>query len=149
MYRFLSVLLAIVALAVAGCGGPPAGPPRGPVKGRITLNGAPLANVTVQFDCPEAGVAQTAGTDDDGRYEFTAYNATGLPAGSYKVGVTAGRFLRAGEEIPLVDPSRRPALPPRPKSAAVPDRYGKPDTSGLTAEVKAGANDPFNFDLKP
>ncbi len=151
MLRILSPLLVVFALGFVGCGeGTPPGPPRGPVKGRVTVNGTPLANVTVEFSCPEAGIDQTAGTDENGNYEFVAYNATGLPAGSYKVGVTAGQFMKPGEEIPLVDPNRRIAAPaPKPKASAVNERYAKPEKSGLTADVKAGANDPFHFDLKP
>lgn len=138
------------ALALVGCGGG-TNDPRGPVKGRVTLGGKPVANATVTFESVAAGVAQTASTDDDGRYEFAAYNASGLPAGEYKVGVTAGRFMQPGEEVPRFDPTVKPGTPPaKPKTpTTLPAKYAKPQTSGLTAEVKAGANDPCDFDLKP
>jgi hypothetical protein len=148
--RRRTLLAAALAFALVGCGGGTNEPPRGPVKGRVTLGGKPVANATVTFESAAAGVAQTAPTDDDGRYEFTAYNAQGLPAGSYKVGVTAGRFMQPGEEVPRFDPSVKPGTPlPKGPSTLPPAKYAKPATSGLTAEVKAGENPPFDFELKP
>ena len=107
------------------------------------------AGATVAFDSKGAGAAQTATTDDDGRYEFVAYNAVGLPAGSYKVTVSAGRFMSPGEEIPKIDAKGPITTAPKKPSTAIPDKYAKAETSGLTAEVKAGENGPFDFDLKP
>ena len=147
--RRRSFFAAALACVLVGCGGNTNEPPRGPVKGRVTLGGKPVANATVTFENVAAGVAQTASTDDDGRYEFVAYNAQGLPAGSYKVGVTAGRFMQPGEEVPRFDPSVKPGTPLKGTTTPVPSKYAKPATSGLTAEVKAGANDPFDFELKP
>lgn len=150
MNRYRLLALACAAALVIGCGGSKE-QPRGPVKGRITAGGRPLAGVTVVFDSKVLGVSQTATTDDDGKYEFAAYNAAGLPAGSYKVGISSGRFLAPGEEgLPKVDVSKGAVAPPKKAPpAVVPEKYLKAESSGLTAEVKAGANDPFDFDLKP
>lgn len=139
---------AAVGFLLAGCGGPKEAP-RGPVKGRVTLGNQPVAGATITFESKAAGVAQTATTDDSGNYEFESYNAAGLPAGSYKVTVSSGRFMQPGEEVPRIDPTKKPMAPAKPKSTTIPDKYAKPETSGLSAEVKAGANDPFNFELKP
>jgi hypothetical protein len=147
MTRFVLPLLAVLCLFAAGCG--PKELPRGPVAGRVTLDGKPVSGATVVFECKALGVAQAASTDPDGRYEFVAYNAAGLPAGSYKVGVTSGRFMQAGEEIPLVDAKTKPGQAAPPPKTAVPAKYAKPDDSGLTAEVAANANSPFDFALKP
>jgi hypothetical protein len=144
-----SVLMtAALGLLLAGCGGTKE-LPRGPVKGRVTMGNQPVAGATVTFESKGVGVAQTASTDDSGNYEFESYNATGLPAGSYKVTVSSGRFMQPGEEIPRIDPTKKPAAPPKPKTTTIPDKYAKAETSGLSAEVKAGQNEPFNFDLKP
>jgi hypothetical protein len=140
--RWLSLLC--LALSAAGCDSQ--GPPRGSVKGRVTYEGRPLAGVTVVYESAELGVSQTAATDDDGRYAFSAYNAAGLPVGSYKVAVTPGQFLKPGEEIPFAVPVDGKAAPKK-TPPSFPVRYTKAATSGFFAEVKAGDNHPFDFDL--
>jgi hypothetical protein len=140
--------LALLGLVLAaGCG--PKDLPRGPVRGRVTLNNQPVSGATIVFESKALGVAQTATLDGDGRYDFASYGASGLPAGSYKVSVSAGRFMQPGEEIPLVAPKGKAAAPEPKKTVAIPDKYAKADTSGLTADVKAGDNPVFDFDLKP
>lgn len=148
MNRCRLPLLALALALVLGCSGSK-GPPRGPVKGRVTLGGKAVPNATVVFESKVLGVSQTASTDDDGRYEFVAYNAAGLPAGSYKVAVSSGRFLAPGEEVLKIDVTKKPAAAPKKAAAAIPEKYLKADTSGLTADVKADDNPPFDFDLKP
>lgn len=141
--------LALLAAALlAGCGGP-SEPPRGAARGRVTLAGKPLSGATVVFENKAVGVAQSATLDDDGKYEFVTYAAAGLPAASYKVTVTSGRFMLPGEEIPRINPAVKGVAPPPKKATAVPDKYGKAESSGLSADVKAGVNPPFDFDLKP
>lgn len=147
MNRFRLPLLACAVGLLLGCSGSKE-PARGPVKGRVTLNGKALPGATVVFESKALGVSQTAPTDDNGNYEFAAYNAAGLPAGSYKVAVSVGTFLAPGEEILKIDVSKSPTAPKK-APAAVPEKYRKPDASGLSAEVKAGENGPFDFDLKP
>ncbi len=141
-------VLALLGLVLAaGCG--PKEVPRGPVRGRVTLNNQPVPGATIVFESKALGVAQTATLDADGRYEFASYGASGLPAGSYKVSVSAGRFMQPGEEIPFVAPKAKGAAPEPKKTVAIPDKYAKAETSGLTADVKAGDNPVFDFDLKP
>jgi hypothetical protein len=148
MNWYRSLILLGIAVLAAGCGGSK-DLPRGPVRGRVTLNGKPVAGATIVFESKGVGVAQTATLDSDGRYEFASYGASGLPASLYKVSVSAGRFMQPGEEIPMVAPAAKGAPAPEKKvSVAIPDKYAKADTSGLTADVKAGDNQAFDFDLK-
>ncbi len=149
MSRYRSVILLSAAALLAGCSGA-SELPRGTVRGRVTLAGKPLAGATVVFENRAVGVAQSATLDDDGRYEFLNYAAGGLPAASYKVTVSSGRSMLPGEEIPRLSPvAKGPVTPPKRAPTAVPDKYAKAESSGLSAEVKAGDNPPFDFDLKP
>lgn len=146
MNRRRIFVLFCVTLPLLGCGGKEL--PRGPVKGRVTLGGAPVPGVTVTYQNKAVGVAQTATTDDDGKYEFITYNSSGLPAASYKVTISNGTFMKPGEEIPRIDPKK--ALPPPPKpTIAVPGKYAKAESSGFSADVQANTNPPFDFDMKP
>lgn len=148
-YRSLFLLCAAAAAFLAGCGGT-SELARGTARGRVTLAGKPLAGATVVFENKAVGVAQSATLDDDGKYEFVTYAAAGLPAASYKVTVSSGRFMLPGEEIPRLTPAGKgPATPPKKAATAVPEKYGKAESSGLSADVKAGENPPFDFDLKP
>ena len=104
-------LIVLSVLLATGCS-EPEGLPRGDVKGRVSLSGKPLGGATIIFENPLIGVAQSATTDDDGKYEFITYDAAGLPAASYKVSVSSGRFMQPGEEIPFVQVNgAKPAAP--------------------------------------
>ncbi|MBX9582320.1 MAG: carboxypeptidase-like regulatory domain-containing protein [Gemmataceae bacterium] len=92
----------------------PADGAAGEVAGRITSKGQPLAGADVTFvtlDRPAPKVV-SATTGEDGTFA-----AEGLPAGRYVVTVAA----KGGKP-------------------AVPAKYATTDTSGITAEVKAGPN---------
>lgn len=87
----------------------------GAVAGTITFKGKPLAGADVTFvslGLPEPKVFGAA-TNPDG-----AFTAKGLPPGKYAVTVA---LVKEGKSL----------LPPK---------YATTDTSGLTAEVKTGAN---------
>lgn len=149
MNRYRSLLIFCVAASVAGCGGADERP-RGTARGRVTLGGNPLSGATIVFENKAVGVAQSATLDGDGKYEFVTYADAGLPAANYKVTVSSGRFMLPGEEVPRLAPvGKGPVAPPPKKPAAVPDKYAKAESSGLSADVKAGNNPPFDFDLKP
>jgi len=133
---------------MTGCG--ESKDPRFPVRGQVTMGGQPVADATIIFESKELGVSQSATTDAEGKYDFATYNSTGLPPGSYKVTVSSGRFLKPGEETLLVSADKKgAALAPKKPVGAIPDKYSKVESSGLSAEVKAGENRSFDFDLKP
>ena len=124
-----------------------------PAEGTITFNGSPLVNASVIFQ-PESGPVAFGTTDMKGHYVLATGGAPGIVAGSAKVAVNVAqpasaeaddaeveRYMKTGE-LPerLVNPPKSP----------IPERFSKPDSSGLTANV---TDDPgkntFDFDLKP
>jgi hypothetical protein len=91
----------------------------GAVTGTVTLKGQPLADGEVTFvSLDQKSPKVVTAAVTDGRYQVAD-----LPAGKYSVTVAGG------------------------KTAKVPAKFSTTDTSGLTAEVKPGANS-LNFELK-
>src|SRR6476660_8300653 len=120
-----------VSLLLLGCR-PSDGPGTAPVRGTITMAGKPLANVGVNFF--PMGKGPIAGNTNE-RGEFTLMTTRpgdGAAIGSHKV------ILGNAEEGPR-----------NPGRAAIPEKYTRPQTSDLAAEVKAGQTNVFTFDLKP
>lgn len=126
----LSALLFCTACLV-GCGS--SGPQLGTVTGKVTLDGAPLADATVQFQ-PAEGKPSYAVTDASGNYELLfAPDQPGATLGKHTVEITGNTYSEdaQGNEVQL--PQK------------VPGKYNQ--NSELTADVKAGSNT-FNFELK-
>ncbi len=114
---FLRLLLCLIVLTAAGCGGPR----NGLVAGRVLLDGKPLAGAMVVFT-PESGVGAAGITREDGTYELT----------SRKLG-DGVRVGRCGIRIEPADPTTRP-LP-------IPAKYRDFQKSGLSFEVHPGRNE--------
>lgn len=129
-------------------------PPLYPVKGKVLLDGKPMAGGTIIFeysgddaDAPKGsagGPFRATARIKDGAFSLIGYAGDeGMPAGNYKVGITA---TQGRSEAGLF--GRDIALPKKGKSAVSVDRYADPKTSGLTAQVsRDGPNEPV-FDLK-
>ena len=103
------------------------------IKGKLTLDGQPLAGVTVTFAQQEAPkgfkVAYADGlTGADGAFTLSTYeNFDGIPAGKYKVTVVkTGRGYYDGEQ---------------PAKSLLPEKYSKGATTPLVAEIKEGSNE--------
>ncbi len=133
----------LLGVMLSGC---KEGPARGPVRGHVTLGDQPVRGATIAFENLTLGVTLTAVLNDDGTYEVKTYKGDGLPAGEYTVTVTPGRMLQSADEIPLAGKNPEKAIPKNP--SPIPVRYSSPSTSGLTADVKAGSNPPFDFRLE-
>jgi hypothetical protein len=120
------------ALLVLGCSGAPSDQPElGLVSGRVTLDGAPLANVWVGF-APQDGRSSMGLTDQEGRYKLDyLFDTPGAKVGPHTVTITTPREDASGGEVP----NFRELLPAR---------YNTETT--LTADVKPGKNH-FDFDL--
>jgi hypothetical protein len=129
-------------------------PPLYPVKGKVTWNGKPMTGGTIIFEYAGEGADAPKGVGggpfratakiNDGTFNLIGYaGAEGMPAGKYKVGISA---LSGRSESNLF--GREVELPKKGKSAVSVGSYADPKTSGLTAQVsKDGPNEPV-FDLK-
>ena len=118
--------LAVVAVAVAGCGGATAD-----LSGTVTFRGKPVTSGTVQVLQPGGRVA-VADIRPDGR--FHVRGAVPGPAG---VGVSSPDPRQAG-----AGGGRGPHTPgpADPTWVRLPARYADPDQSGLTVTLTAGGN---------
>jgi hypothetical protein len=99
------------------------------VEGQVTFQGQPLKTGSLLFQ-PDAAKGNSStltpsGTiGPDGRYKLYTQERPGAPPGWYKVGIVA-------QEAPPNDPYAMRSL--------IPQRYGDPQTSGISIEVSANA----------
>jgi len=149
MHRLVIASVALLCPAiVVGCSGGPAANPNRPatvaVSGTVTYNGQPVDGATVAF-LPQKpdGTGASGLTDAAGKFTLTAFEpGDGAVPGSYLVTVTKTEAQGGGEVQ-----ENSEATPTAPKSL-LPEKYGNPQVSGLTAEVKEGEKTEFVFELK-
>jgi hypothetical protein len=141
------------------------------VKGKVTKDGQPVAGAAVAFG-PTAseGKAASGMTDASGNYTLTTFeNGDGALPGSYKVTITkfpgaAPAATGSSASAPsaadidaaykaaekqgqsVLAPSAGPGGTDTPKNE-LDDKFANAETSGLTAEVKAGGANTFDFDV--
>lgn len=114
-----------LVMSLAACSGGGDAPNLGRVTGKVTLDGTPLSDASVTF-LPEKVRASSATTDSDGKYELIYIREEqGAAIGQHKVFISK-----------LID-----------EKETIPAKYSDPETTTLTAEVKAGDNT-YDFDLK-
>jgi hypothetical protein len=145
MTRLLTPAVVAAALALTGCGETTTD-----VTGKVTYKGKPVAYGTVAVldggPAPKTGHLQPDGT----------YRITGVKIGAFKAAVSSPPPPGSDAEKKSVDRRdaddervRAPATaaPPEVLKAwvALPDRFGDPAKSGLTADVKPGQ--PVDFEL--
>jgi hypothetical protein len=123
-----------------------------PVTGTVTYKGQPVAGATVTFiadtkpptekerssdkSAPQWAARCSGVADESGNYSLQWDDFhPGAPPGTYKVAITAVGTFEEGDD------------PDEPRKNAIPDKFGNPQTSGLTAKVEEGDNE-INFDLK-
>jgi hypothetical protein len=124
----LAALAGLGLLALAGCGGSSLAP----VSGKVTYKGEPLSQGTIVFH-PEQG-RQASGKIKDGQIvEVTTHAPNdGVAPGKHKVTIRS-----------VSNPDDMYAK----QESLIPENYGFPDKSGLTADITSGKND-LKFDLK-
>ncbi|MBA4063317.1 MAG: hypothetical protein C0501_06315 [Isosphaera sp.] len=133
--RAAALGLAAALLAAAGCG-----PATTVAAGKVTFQGKAVAWGTVTLAGPDGTVRQGLISPDGG------FSIPDVRAGTVRVGVVSGnpeakRGADAGDR-------RGPPPPKLPPGAwfPLPERFADFNTSGVTAEVKAGQ--PLEIDLK-
>jgi hypothetical protein len=114
----LARLAPAAVLLAAGCG--PSVKFNEQVEGTVTLDGAPLPQVMVQFvpDVTGPSDAPTASgyTDENGHFKLTHDgDRPGAAVGKYRVVVLQGRGGRASDDpdAPVLPPPPGPRLPPQ------------------------------------
>ena len=125
-------LLAVVLLSAAVVGCSDGGLERFPVYGVVTFNDNPVPRGWVVF-LSESNKKQTATIGSDGQYELE------LPAGEYRVGVSAPR------EMKETGMDAFKAQPPKPY---VPVRFSQPGHSGVVVKVEPTDENEIDFPLK-
>jgi hypothetical protein len=123
------VLAAVMLLLpLFGCG--QSGPRLVPVTGVVTLDGTPVAGAGVMFKPAGTGnlPPASATTDADGKFSLATLNKPGAALGDYQVSVVKQETSGVGEFGAVA--------PGGPKVKwIVPQKYGMPEKSGLTATV--------------
>jgi len=119
-------LLAVLALAIVGCG-----PNLSGVTGTVKYKGEPLKSGAITF-IPDKGRPSSGKIVNGEIVEVTTNQANdGLPPGHYKVHIQS-----------VSNPDDMYAE----HESLIPLRYGDPEKSGLTADIKSGPNE-LKFDL--
>ncbi len=145
--HLISTALALIAASVlatcVGCTGS-GRPALASVKGRVTYQGKPVVEGQIIFQSDKCRTA-IGNIGPDGSYLLTTYKSgDGAMPGRYTVTVNAMRSTGTRPKSPRDEIS--PDFKPGTIEWLVPEKFSRPETSTLTAEVKPGQNT-IDFDL--
>jgi hypothetical protein len=133
----------VILVACAGCSSAGDGLPRQPIDGTVTLDGQPLATGFITFTPAAGQPTQSGGIITGGR--FSVPRDQGPVPGKYSISINS-----ASAEVTLPPEEVKTGLPghvpPNRTRDPIPDKYNAKTT--LTAEVKEGGGNSFQFDLK-
>jgi hypothetical protein len=130
------------SLILMGCG---AGDnlPREAISGSVAVDGKPLESGLITFQPDGTDVATQSGASVvQGKY--TIPRDQGLVPGKYKVSITAAGNTPE-KPVDSAFNNNMPGMPPIPAKEVIPSSYNS--DSLLSAEVKAGSKNEFNFNL--
>jgi hypothetical protein len=127
--------LACLALLLPGCSG---GIDLAPAEGIVTLNGEPIEGAAVMFIPDAGGPAATGVTNAQGQFALHTTNEPGALVGPHRVTVIKNEMSGLVDGLPGPGGVKT--------TWTTPQRYSRPETSGLVAEVKKGRNT-FDFPL--
>jgi hypothetical protein len=141
--RGLFVALGAAIAVTAGCQpSPPT--PCFPVTGKVVFQKRPVTGGTVTFTPDSSKGNQSKETaygrvTAEGTFSLVTGGRDGAPLGWYKVSVTA--------TPPPPGESAAPEVKPAGKMPNIPAKFHKPDTSGISIEVKESAP-PGTYDIE-
>jgi hypothetical protein len=129
-----------LVLNLAGCGESDK-LPREPVSGAVAVEGKPLKSGMITFIPNEANTPTQGGAVViEGKY--TIPKNQGLVPGKYRIVITSPEDK---PEVIFDKTNNAPGLPPIRGKEVIPKQYNS--ESLLTAEVRAGGNNVFEFNL--
>lgn len=156
----LPIVLTLTLLA--GCSGDKSGPAANriathKVSGKVTYKGLPVENAHVSFHPrSEQGPGAFGQTNDKGEFTLRTYeDGDGAPAGEYLVSVqkfaAPPAAAKSGDEVFRQMEQQAQAGQPAESDAApkslLPEKYSRPQSSGLNKTVATGDANAFEFDL--
>jgi hypothetical protein len=127
----LSSVTSVVLVTAFGCS---SGDRPVEIRGKVTFQGQPVSEGTVQFNDDKTGRGAEADLQSNGSYQAT------LPAGDYTVLIVPPMLMAESKSGPP-DPKFK-------KVGNIPNKYRSTVTSGLRATVSA-ANTVHDFDMVP
>lgn len=145
-------MVCVMVFAILGCNKGAKLDDLNTVSGVITLDGAPLENASITL-YPTAPGARSAGCVSDANGKFKIQTLTsndGVANGDYQVSVTKMIMENAytDEESKIFSEaggkSHKQVFPGRPEPTPkneLPQKYAKPDTSGLTLTINGPSKD--------
>lgn len=141
IHRLATCLTAVMFCAVIfGCGSDL--PPTAKVQGIVTMGGKPVESGTITF-YPRHGRPASGAIQPDGSYRLTTFKeGDGAILGQHKVAILATR-VSGGAALKSFEEEMRGVgsfNTPRKIEWLVPERYSRPETTPLTAEVADGPN---------
>ena len=136
--------LVLCACLFVGCG--PSGPAMLPVSGVVTLDGDPVEGAGVMFSPSQGGRPAMGTTNAAGEFELTTIEpGDGALVGEHKV--TIVKSITTGVEPDRDGLSGEVQRGGIKTEWIIPERYSKPDESGLTTQVGSELSQPVRFDL--
>jgi hypothetical protein len=150
LFRLAPVLLLVVPIAGCATGGQTNRKPTKKVTVIVNYKGAPLEGATITFLPQGADVKECVAygkTDAQGKAKMKTYvEGDGAVVGTHKVLLDKSESV-GGQKVDVDSPQYDPSAPPATVKYHVPQKYGNPATSGLSAEVKESGPNEFTFDV--
>ena len=149
--------LSVVMWGIVGCGGSSDRPATHPVSGSVIFNGKPVVGATVTFQASGAPRTATGLTDDQGSFQLSTFDTNdGAIEGEHKIAIAKAAPAGASDKMEtpedylgaMQNQGKSTAPPGANAEGALPEKYSKTDTSGLSRTVVAGEENIFNFDLE-
>ena len=139
LYKARCLAMAAIALLAGGCD---QGPEMAPAGGTVYYNNEPLPYGSVMFQ-PARGQPATGQIQPDGTFKMSSFEpGDGATVGPNKVRVNCYSSQSPGEKA-------KPVIGERSIGALlIPRKYTSFYTSGLTADVQSGDNEPYVFRLE-
>ena len=156
MRRLTGHAVSLCLVVACGCGDSSEPPvPLYPVSGKVTRKGKPVVDADVTFFNETANRSAFGRTGEDGEFQMTTFTANdGAVEGPSVVTVTKMELSAAPttvaplESTAYIPPGANQSTDPVKPKSSLPEKYGSPTTSGLTADVKPEGPNRFEFDLK-
>jgi hypothetical protein len=150
MNIFERFALLLLVVGVCGCGNDATRQATVPVTGVVTYNGEPVEGAAVVFGAASGQDRPATGTTDaSGRFSLTTYEqGDGAIAGRFTVAISKTETvggMTEDEEHAAIEAGQQ--VKPAETVDRLPEKYKDGIGSGLTAEVEAGRENHFDFEL--